>query len=140
MAERKYENEARVYVAGQELRDIFECHFTIRTEKARSGLPTRNARPHRIFINRRSEAETPGFKWAFDSKPSNFQSGKIVFYGRDGEIMKTFEWDNGYVVRYWEGVPDLTKSARATMVEEYEIAAEVFRCGDAEVSGHWGLT
>ncbi|MCK4413946.1 MAG: hypothetical protein KAY32_10395 [Candidatus Eisenbacteria sp.] len=136
-AERKYQNEARVYVAGQEIKDVYECFYTIRTEKSRSGLPTKNARPHRIHVIRRSEAETPGFFWSRDSQPKNFKSGKIEFYNTKGEIMKTFEWDKGYVARYREGVPDLTESERATMLEEYEICAEEFRCGDAEVHCHW---
>ncbi len=137
MADRKYQNEARVYVAGQEIRDIFECYYSIRTEMARSGLPTKNARPHRIYIIRRSEAKTPGFQWSFNSKPENFKSGKIEFYDTKGEVMKVFEWDKGYVAKYKEGVPDLTEAERATMIEEYEIAAEEFRCGDAVLHCYW---
>ncbi len=136
-ADRKYQNEARVYVAGNEIRDIYECSYTIPTEMARSGLPTGNARPHRLKIVRRSETETPGFEWAFNSQPKNFQSGKIEFYNTKGEIMKTFEWDKGYGAHYREGVPDLTESERATMLEEYEICAEEFRCGEGEVHCHW---
>lgn len=136
-ADRKYQNEARVYVAGQELKDVYECYYQVRTEMARSGLPTKNARPHRIIIVRRSESETPGFTWAYNSQPKNFQSGKIELYNTKGEVMKTFEWDKGYVAHYKEGVPDLTASERATMLEEYEICAEEFRCGDAVAKCHW---
>ena len=39
-AERRYQNEVRVYVAGQEIRDVYSCSYSIRTEMARSGLPT----------------------------------------------------------------------------------------------------
>ena len=135
--ERKFQNEARVYIAGHELKDVYECYYTIRTEKSRSGLPVKNCRPHRIYIIRRSETETPGFEWAHNSKPDNFQSGKIEFYNTKGEVMKTFEWDRGYVVRYNEGVPDLTQAERATMIEEYEITAEEFRCADSRLNNHW---
>ena len=136
-ADRRYQNEARVYVAGQELTDVFECFYTIRTERARSGLPTKNAHPHRIRVVRRSDQEKPGFVWAHNSKPDNFQSGKVEFYNTKGEIMKVFEWDKGYVVHYKEGVPDLTDTERATMLEEFEIAAEEFRCGDSQLFSHW---
>lgn len=135
--ERKYQNEARVYIAGDELKDVYECYYTIRTEKARSGLPTKNAHPHRIRIVRRAYAESPGFQWAMNSKPENFRSGKIEFYDTKGEVMKVFEWDKGYLVHYKEVVPDLTDAARATVVEEYEIAAEEFRCGDVVVRAYW---
>lgn len=138
MAERGYQNQARVYVAGHELMDVYECFYSVRTEKARSGIATENARPHRIWITRRSEAETPGFEWAHDSRPDKFQSGKIEFYDKDGKVMKTFEWTNGYVVHYREGVPDLQDAERSTMMEEYEIAAEEFTCGSDVLSGYWG--
>lgn len=136
-AERRYQNEVRVYVAGQEIRDVYSCSYSIRTEMARSGLPTGNARPYRIHIIRRSESETPGFEWAHNSKPDAHQSGKIEFYNTRGEIFKTFEWDRGYVAHYKEGVPDLTDAERATMLEEYVICAEEFRCGESTVNCHW---
>ncbi|MFC1572952.1 type VI secretion system tube protein TssD [Candidatus Eisenbacteria bacterium] len=139
MPEEKFQNRARVFVAGQELEDVYECHYTIRTDMARSGLPQKSALTHRIFITRRSDAATPGFTWAHDSKPSNFQSGKIQFYNTAGEVFKTLEWNRGYVVDYEEGVPDLTEAERSTMVEKLEIAAEEFICGDKSVNNHWRL-
>ncbi len=137
MADRKYQNECRVYVAGKEIRDIYQCYYSVRTEKARSGIPTGNAKPYRIVVIRRSEKETPGFEWAHNSMPKVHQSGKIEFYDSKGEVFKTFEWDRGYVARYHEGVPDLTETERSTMLEEYEICAEEFRCGEAKINCHW---
>jgi len=123
-------------IDGVPYKGVYSVSYEITTAKDITGRPSDRARAGNIKIKRISDDNPDIARWAMDSAQKSWKPGKITF--RDASrTLKELTWENGFITRYSEVLPDVEKAADRQIFEEFEISCQKLKIADAELDNLW---
>ncbi len=129
----------KVFVDGVEYPHVFEVSYRLYTQKDETGRPTDRA--HAGTIRMRVESAEDGnvdlARWAMDTSKTNWKSGEVQFFNKDGADMKKLTWEDGFVTEFEEMIPHIKDRPDEQVYQYLEISANKITVGDAEIVNYW---
>jgi len=126
-------------VDGVEYPHVFSVSYTIRTAKDETGRPTDRA--HAGLIKIRVESAEDGnvdlVRWACDTSKTNWKSGRVTFYNKDGAVMKELAFTDAFVTMFEEIIPDVKTKPDEQVYQYLEISCNEISVGDAQLVNYW---
>jgi hypothetical protein len=129
----------KLIIEGVEYPHVYAVSYEIFTARDETGRPTDRA--HAGLIRFKVESAEDGnvdlARWAADTSKPNWKSGKIEFYNKDGAVMKELSWENGFVTKFEEYIPDVKTKPDEQIYQYLEVSCNTIRVGDAELENYW---
>jgi hypothetical protein len=72
-----------------------------------------------------------------DTSKPNWKSGKIMFKNPDDATMKEIAWEEGFITRYEETVPNVKERPDDQIFQYLEISCHKLLVADAEIDNRW---
>ncbi|MBD3333211.1 hypothetical protein GF356_10205 [candidate division GN15 bacterium] len=129
----------KLEIDGVEYPHVFSVSYQIYTNKDETGRPTDRA--HAGLIKVKVESAEDGnvdiARWAADTSKTNWKSGRITFFNKDGADMKTLEWKDGFITHFEEHIPDVKAMPDEQIYQYFEISCNAIKVADAELENYW---
>ena len=124
--------KATLTMGGKEF-DVQRCNYRLQRDVDSKGRPASDIYGGTIDITVESTEDTSIIEAMVNQfKPG---SGNIVFKRGDEESkMKELIWENGYIVRFEEGIDVI---GRIPMILTFQISAQIIKIGEAQIEQTW---
>lgn len=124
---------AKLKIGSKDNIDVLKCDYALHRDVDSKGKPSSGVYGGTINLAIESTDDTS----IVESMVNQYKpiSGTITFKKSDEDAkMKELSWENGYVIRYQEGI-DITGSQ--PMQIEFTVSAEKIKIGNAEHANIW---
>ncbi len=125
--------KAILEIDGVEYPRLLSVSYNIYTIKDDQGKPADIARAGTITITKESTNKNSKdiTRWACDSSEANYKSGKITFKDPHNKLLRTLEWENGFITNYEEHLGPAQSGEQ--MYQVFVVSAQKIKVEDAEV-------
>lgn len=129
-------NQFRVKINGQVVPLVKSVTMGLEVAGADDGHP-QDARPrlHVIRISRESDKSTDLWNWATTPYGEQYRKGSVEFLDpeKEDKVLKTVNWEDGFVRSYQEAMPHTQHAREQPVVEMVEISARVIDFDGAKI-------
>jgi hypothetical protein len=129
----------KLEIDGVEYPHVFSVSYHIYTNKDETGRPTDRA--HAGLIKIKVESDEDGnvdiARWAADTSKTNWKSGRVTFFNKDGAEMKTLEWKDGFITHFEEIIPDVKSNPDEQIYQLFHVSCNAIKIADAELENYW---